>query len=58
MGNFFCLKCGIGQVVFKSKNCREYSCREHRFDKKNICRDCGVPKNTNFGNCSHKWTYC
>ena len=34
MGNFFCLKCGIGQVVFKSKNCREYSCREHRFDKK------------------------
>ena len=56
MGNIFCLKCGINQTTFKSKNCREYSCREHRFNKKNTCRDCGVPKNTNFGNCSHKWT--
>lgn len=54
MGNILCLKCGINQTTFKSKNSREYSCRSHRFNKKN-CRDCGIPKNTNFGNCKHVW---
>lgn len=56
MGNYYCKKCCVPSKYYQNHKYKTHSCRYHKYNKNNICLDCGLCENYG-GNCRHIYKY-